>query len=457
MSKRLIWAAFIVLAVTLFIGGVIAQAQQPAQSQIVAVPSNENASDIRRRTFDIVWRTVKEKHFDPAMGGVDWEKVREIYAPKAAAAKDNQELYRALQEMLGELHQSHFNIIPPESVIPEDQKAPLNGGAGIDLRLIGGAVMITRVEPGASAAQAGLRPGFLIKQVDDRTVEQIVAPLAKIAERTELKNILGARRVLAAINGDPGTAVKIVYLDDKDQRRETTVTRENLKGELSPTFGNFPPQYTEFETKRIANGSSGSGYISYIRFNIFTMPVVEKLKAAIGEFNGADGMIFDLRGNPGGVGGIASTIAGRICDKPGSLGTMKMRSGEMRFAIFPQPNPYTGPVAVLIDGMSASTSEVFSSGIQEMGRAVIVGERSAGAALPSFLQRLPTGALFQFAIADFKTPKGVLVEGRGVTPDVEVKYDRASLLAGRDAQLDAAVEQIRKSREKARRKSRAAK
>jgi carboxyl-terminal processing protease len=218
-----------------------------------------------------------------------------------------------------------------------------------------------------------------------------------------------------------------------------------LKGELSPSFGNFPPQYTEFETKRMANGA---GYIGYIRFNIFTAPVIEKLKAAISGFGDADGMIFDLRGNPGGLGGIATTIAGRICDRPGSLGVMKMRSGELKFAFFPQENRYAGPVAVLIDGMSASTSEVFSGGIQEIGRAVIVGERSAGAALPSFIQKLPTGALFQFAVADFRTPKGVLIEGRGVIPDVEARYDRASLLAGRDAQLEAAVEQIRKSREK---------
>lgn len=459
MSKRLILAAAFVLAASLFsglFGGVRAQAQQPAQSPVVAgaVPSGEKSGDIRQQTFDIVWRTVKEKHFDPAMGGVDWDKARETYAPRVAAVKNDQELYRVLQEMLGELHQSHFNIIPPESVIPEDQKDPSNGGVGVDLRLIKGAATITRVEPGSSAAKAGLRPGFLIEEVDGKTVERIVGAFAKSAERVELKNLRINRRILAAIGGDPGTAVKIVYLDDKDQRRETTLTRERLQGELSPKFGNFPPQYTEFEAKRMSNGS---GYIGYIRFNIFTMPVVEKLKAAIAEFNSADGMIFDLRGNPGGVGGIASTIAGRICDKPGSLGAMKMRSGELKFAIIPQSNPYTGPVAVLIDGMSASTSEVFSSGIQEMGRAVIVGERSVGAALPSIFQKLPTGALFQFAIADFKTPKGVLVEGRGVIPDVEVKYDRAALLATRDAQLDAAVEQIRKSQAKAQRKSPAVK
>ncbi len=445
MVKRLILVASFALAIALAMGGALARVQQPSQ-----------AGAVRQQTFDVVWRTVKEKHFDPAMVGVEWDKARETYAPRAAAASSDRELYLLLQQMLGELRQSHFNIIPPESVISDGQDEPTTGGAGVDLRLIGGAAMITRVEPDSSAAKAGLRPGFLIKQVDDKPVEQILAAFAKSADRAEIKNIYMTRRVLAAINGDPGTAVKIVYLDDKDQTRESTIIREKMKGELSPKFGNFPPQYTEFETKRMADGA-GSAYIGYIRFNIFTTPVIEKIRAAITELRGADGMIFDLRGNPGGIGGIATTIAGRICDKPGSLGAMKMRAGEMKFAIFPQTNPYNGPVAVLIDGLSASTSEVFSSGVQEMGRAVIVGERSAGAALPSLFQKLPTGALFQFAIADFKTPKGILIEGRGVIPDVEVKYDRASLLAGSDAQLQAAIEQIHKSLEKAPQKSRAVK
>jgi carboxyl-terminal processing protease len=456
MDKRLSLAALFALAVAFSFSGALAQAQQEAQTQAAqrdsspgAISSGENRSDIRQQTFDIVWRTVKEKHFDPALGGVDWEGARETYAPKVAAVKSDREFYLLLQEMLGLLHQSHFNIIPPESLTPDNRDELSSGAVGIDLRLAGGAAMITRVEPDSSAARAGLRPGFLIKQVGGKTVEEILATFAKSAERAEIKNIRMTRSVLAATSGDPGTSIRIVYLDDQDRTREATLERDRLKGELSPKVFNFPPQYTEFETKRIGGASGAPSYIGYIRFNVFTPPVIEKLKAAISAFGDADGMIFDLRGNLGGLGGIATTVAGRICDKPGSLGVMKMRSGELKFAFFPQENRYAGPVAVLIDGMSASTTEVLSSGIQEMGRAVIVGERSAGAALPSFFQNLPTGALFQFAVADFKTPKGVLIEGRGVIPDVEARYDRASLLAGRDAQLEAAIEQIRKSREKA--------
>ena len=141
---------------------------------------------------------------------------------------------------------------------------------------------------------------------------------------------------------------------------------------------------------------------------------------------------------------MAPGIAGVLGKEETSLGTMTMRSGTNRFFVNPQPNPYLGPVVIVTDGGSASTSEIFAGGLQELGRAVVVGEKTAGAALPSFFQKLPTGALFQYAIADFKTPKGALIEGRGVAPDIEVKLTRSSLLEGRDAQLEAAIEHINK-------------
>src|SRR5262245_982188 len=173
MNKRLVLTASLALVAAFIFGGAWAQAQQGAQTQAAqkqGVPSAENRGDVRQQTFETVWRTVKEKHFDPAMGGVDWDKARETYAPRVAAVKSDRELYPLLQEMLGLLRQSHFNIIPPESLTPEDRNEPSSGGVGIDLRLVGGAAMITRVESDSSASKAGLRPGFLIKQIGDRSV-----------------------------------------------------------------------------------------------------------------------------------------------------------------------------------------------------------------------------------------------------------------------------------------------
>jgi carboxyl-terminal processing protease len=407
----------------------------PAAS-LAKADETKSATEIRKDTFDIVWRTVKEKHFDPTFGGVDWEKVREKYEPRLASLKDNNALYGLLQEMLGELHQSHFNIIPPEAIIPDDVKEPPMGGVGIDVRMIDGQAVIVRLDAQSKAEKAGIKAGFVIRKIDDTTVDQIYDRAKRKRENQVWTNLRTARGVMSRVNGKPETAVQISYLDERNRPHEVKLERERLKGELSLRVGNFPPQYTEFETKRLANN------VGYIRFNTFVPVLTERIKQAIHSMNDASGIIFDLRGNPGGLGQMANLIAGYLSSQRGSLGTMKMRTSEISFGVFPQQNPNLRPVVILIDGSSASTTEIFAGGMQELGRALVIGERSMGAALPSTFQKLPTGALFQFAIADFKTPKGVLIEGRGIIPDIEVKWNRNSLLSGRDMQLESAIEQI---------------
>jgi carboxyl-terminal processing protease len=387
----------------------------------------------------MVWRTIKDKHYDPTLGGLDWNKVREQYAPRVEAVKSDSELYSLLQQMISELKQSHFNIIPPEAVIENGESKPSDGGIGIDLRIIDNAAVITRVEPGSAAERAGLRPGFAIKQIDQTTVASITERVARIKESQATLRFIATRVLMNRINGTVGSSVRIGYLDARDAMRTATLTREPMGGEMSQAFGNFGPQRTEFEARRLDGG------IGYIRFNIFVPMLTERIRKAVREMKDAPGIIFDLRGNPGGLGAMAYGIAGVLETSQTWLGTMQMRSGYVRFAVFPQPNPFTGKVVILIDGASASTSEIFAAGMQENRRAIVVGERSMGAALPSVFEKLPTGALFQYAIGDFKTPKGVLVEGRGVIPDVEVKLSRAELLRGRDPQLDAAVGQITKA------------
>ena len=130
------------------------QGQTPAAQQPVVGGLTSNATDARQQAFEIVWRTVKEKHFDPTFGGLDWDKVKEQYAPRVAAVKSDMELYQLLQQMLGELHQSHFNIIPPGTSVADETREPRDGNIGIDLRVINNQAVITRVEPGSKAAAA---------------------------------------------------------------------------------------------------------------------------------------------------------------------------------------------------------------------------------------------------------------------------------------------------------------
>ncbi len=92
------------------------------------------ASSLWQETFEIVWRTVKEKHYDPKFNGVDWDKVRETYQPRVSEVKSEQELYALLQQMIGELGQSHFNIVPREAVVEDEKEKPSSGTIGVDAR-----------------------------------------------------------------------------------------------------------------------------------------------------------------------------------------------------------------------------------------------------------------------------------------------------------------------------------
>ncbi len=389
--------------------------------------------EVYRRTFETVWSRVKETYYDPTFGGLDWEDVRRRYEARLEAVRTESELYDLLRQMLGELRRSHFQIFPPGTFIERGSEAvEKRGNVGLDVRILGSRVVITRVWAGSSAERVGLRPGFVLRRVGDQEVSELLRRFSMSWEPEVRRRARVAQAVLALLEGEAGTWVRLQYVDGRSRLREVQLQRERAAWEWSERFGNFPPMPMTFEARRM-------GDVGYIRFSPFVVGLMERIRAAIREFASAPALIFDLRGNPGGIGAMAAGIAGMLCETPTTLGTMTLRSGHLNLAVFPQPNPYRGLVVILVDGHTGSTAEIFAAGLQEMGRALVVGERSAGAALPSLFERLPTGALFQYAVADFQTPKGILIEGRGVIPDVEVRLTRRALLKGRDPQLEAAL------------------
>src|ERR1700688_1683989 len=119
-----------------------------------------------------------------------------------------------------------------------------------------------------------------------------------------------------------------------------------------------------------------------------------------------------------------------------------MRDATLNCVINPRAEVFAGPVAVLVDGSSASTSEIFAGGLKDLGRARIFGTRTAAAALPSVIQKLPNGDGFQYAVANYISEGGKALAGAGVTHDVEVKLTRQAPLAGHDPVVDAALEWI---------------
>jgi carboxyl-terminal processing protease len=424
-------------------------------------------SDVSKRqeAFQIVWQTVNDLFYDPKFGGVNWAGVRERYEPRVTKVSSDGQFHQLLQQMLNELHQSHFLVIPREAIpkirVSKERdntdgsandaeiEEPLDSlnykltdrmltGIGIDVRVLGGSAVVTRVEPGSTAARAGLRPGFVIKKVGARSLDLVIAeiekhPLWGSIIRPELPVFL----IAGFINGELTSPLKLGYLDARNRWHSITIRRERLKGEMSPAIGNLPSMYTEFESKRLQGG------VGYIRFNAFVPSLMERLCGALRTMKDAPGIILDLRGNQGGLLGMIGGLTGLLETRPTSMGTMQTRTGRVPLFMLPQTAPYSGPLVILIDGSTQSAGEMFASGLQEAGRAILVGEKSAGNTLPSAIKKLPTGAIFQYGFANFETPAGKRLEGSGITPDITVTLSRGNLLRASDPQLSAAIRRLR--------------
>jgi carboxyl-terminal processing protease len=430
-----------VLIVVGAFSSVTAQQSQPARSDsssAAAKSASEGKPELRQKTFEVVWRTVKEKHFDPTFGGVDWEQVRAQYEPRVATVKSDREFYDLLNAMLGELHLSHFQVVPPE-YLKEGESKRL-GGIGVDVRLIDERAVLTSVEAGSTGERAGLRPGFVINKIDETTIAELVERFMKRQQAPAVKRASLTQDIIRRIMGEPLTAVRLAYLDEQDQPHEATITREKRKGEVYLLEGVIP-RYAEFESKRLAGG------IAYIRFNRFSSHIDAKVRATLESLNDAPGLIIDLRGNPGGEDSLGLTIVERLLSKQTVFMTSRTRNGIKNYVAHPKRNSYSGPVVLLIDELSGSASEQMAAGLQELGRVRVIGTRSHGSDLDADVKVLPNGALLSYAYGEPRTPKGVVIEGRGVIPDIEVNLTRALLLKGGDPQLEAAVRYLQEARE----------
>jgi carboxyl-terminal processing protease len=406
----------------------------------VAVIDEANVVEIRQRTFDQVWKTINERHFDSTFGGVDWKKVGEVYQPKAMAAKSDDEFHAVLNQMLGELNQSHFSIFTKNIEINSTKCN--DGVVGIELKMIDNQPVIFQVEKDSAGEKAGLKTGFVLTKIDDKSIAEILLPLEEVLYLRKMtdamKRVQRERTLMRSVCGTPETPVRIEALDGKNIAQTFEMKRTAFKGEVMKVAEGIPAFKLSFFSGKVENN------IGYIRFNVWIPTQSQRFREAIRALADCNAIIIDLRGNPGGMGNLVDDVGGTMFDKKVSFGTFKRRNFQGEFTVNPQSHSYQGKVVVLTDYASGSTSEIFTAGIQATGRAKIIGERTAGAVLPATIDRLPTGASFMYAVADYRSPSGVLIEGRGVTPDIEVKLTRESLLAGHDSQLEAAVREVSK-------------
>ena len=440
---------------------------------ISAFQPSSSASSRRMETFHKAWSILGEHYFDATFNKLDWKKVRLEYEPRVRATKTDAELHRLLAEMISRLGRSHLAIIPPEvyraieaakieAKVREARKAaevaeesdeakspaapkdtqlddPLTQyGIGVDVRILDGQFVVTRVEAGSSAEKAGLRTGFVIDKVNSVELSGLLARLeASGAATPPLRRQLIYQVITGFLNGEKGSEVAVTVIDNKNVFREVTIRREKLHTQVFSLMSGMPERHLNFEKRSVAED------IGYIHFDHFAVPVIDRFCSAVGDFRNKKGLIIDLRGNFGGLLATMPTFAGMLSEEKIDLGTSVFRNSSERLIGWPKVKNFKGKIVFLIDSHSTSAAEIFAAAMQESGRAFLVGERSPGEALPSVAVELPTGAVLQYPIANYKTSTGRYLEGSGVTPDYTVPLTRATLLQGKDQQLEKAVELLR--------------
>ncbi|HEY6058050.1 MAG TPA: S41 family peptidase [Candidatus Limnocylindrales bacterium] len=406
----------------------------------ILIETRLTAAD-RLATFDTAWQTVNDKYWDPTFGGKDWQAIGDEYRPKLATVQDDATFWlEVLNPMLFELGVSHLVALPAELTSDLDPMTFAAGSLGFDIRLLDDRPVVTRVAQGSPAETAGLRPGFVVTTLDGRTLSDFAAlgpPTPPYNERNRRANAIQGMR--SGLFGDTGGRIVVEYVDASDRPHHATVQLASRSGgacaELDPTL---PPACAEVESRRLSNG------IGYVRFSGFLTAALDKVLGAIDDLRDAPALIIDLRGNPGGQFPVRKAIASQLVGEPKLFIRYQHRDGMEEAYLDAVPNAYPGLLVILVDELSASSSEEFAGSLQALGRATIIGSQTPGRCLVMNVAPLPNGAILTYPYGQAQTPDGRVLEDNGVVPDIDVDLNRGELLQGVDAQLQAAIDYLAK-------------
>lgn len=417
-----------------------------------AAPQSSDAvtSEQAVAAFDEAWQRVHDTHFDRDFNGVDWAAVKAELRPEAAKARSRDEVRDVINRMLGRLGQSHFAVIP-SGALP-DVDAPVHadgaGGLGFDVRFREGRMLVTRVDPGGAAAEAGVEMGWTLERLGSFTIGDHARQAASSGVLDERHHGLRLwSGTYPRIAGAVGSRERVVFLDGDDQRVELDLVRRARDVVAHDAGMGLPTFYLEFHQRIVEKDGERIGVMG---FSNWFLPVVQRINEAMDGMRSCSGIVIDLRGNTGGAAPMTMGVSGHFFAETTKLGVIRTRDSRVNIMALPRltntkgelVEPFAGPVALVVDDTTGSASEVFAGGMQSVGRARVFGTTSAGAVLPAMTTRLPDGDTLLHAMGDFETAGGQHLEGGGVVPDVVVPLDRARLLAGEDAALEAALQWI---------------
>lgn len=396
---------------------------KPTFEPIPPTPTLEPLStQQRQKVFDEVWTLVRDRYLYTDYRGLDWQAVRAEFTPRVANAPDEDAFYELMRELIERLGDEHSAFLSPQDVAQEAAEFDGTisfGGIGVRIREDEGGALITDVARGGPAEEAGLQRHELIAKIEGE-------PVAAGWDAGE--------NPMRKVRGEPGTQVTITVRDSDNNERDVTLTRRVIGSDA------FPP----VQAQRLPQ--TNVGLVQLDTFN--EDGVDDDVRTAIEEMLASgplDGLIVDVRDNGGGrLDLLVNTVA--LFIDGGDIGS---DSGQGVDDVIGIPSGQTiaalddTPIAVLTGPDSVSAAEIFAAGMQARGRAVVVGEPSAGNTEVLLSHDISNGSLLRLAERSYRRPNGTLLEGTGVQPDRLVPAEWWRFMPQHDPQVLAALEQFK--------------
>lgn len=359
-----------------------------------------NTSTIKpQKLFEKTWKEIDSGFYDSSLNSQDWKYWKKHYKGKI---KTDEDAKVAIDTMIASLDDDYSKYLNKKEY--QEQTSSIESkisGIGVNIMNDSGKIIVFSVLDNTPAKEAGIKANDVINKVDDKSVSGM-----NISE------------VASLVRGKEGTVVKLELIR-KHRKIIKYVKRKSIKIESVK--------------------SSVKKDIGYIQISSFigTSTSTEFL-SALEKTKDSKGLILDLRGNTGGLLANAVFIANMFLDK-GTIVNIVSRDGKVENIKAQNTTAVIDkPVVILVDGASASASEILSGALKDHHKAVLVGTRTFGKGMVQRIIPLPNSTGLNLTIAKYLTPNGSDINKKGITPDYVVNYTEKDVISHKDPQREKA-------------------
>lgn len=346
-----------------------------------------------------------EKKLDTLKGLID-----EVYLGDVDEKQLEQGIYEGYVGGLGDPYSVYYDEEDTKSFMEATEGEYEGVGAVLTQSKDTGVITLTHIYENSPAMKAGLKDDDILYKVGELEVTGV-----------------DLNEVVSHIRGEGGTKVDLTVLrGEKGEEITVTAVRDKI----------------EVQTVDAKMLEDGIGYLSVSEFDSVTYnQYIKGLDKLTGK--GMKGLIVDLRGNPGGNLNTVCDMLDVMLPK-GLIVYMQDKNGRKEKMTSDDENQFTLPMTVLVDSGSASASEIYAGAIQDYGLGKIIGTQTYGKGVVQKIFDLKDGTCVKLTIAEYYTPKGRNINGKGITPDVEIPYEYDEKHPEADNQLEKAVEELKK-------------